>query len=81
MEILDSAIKAFEKMVEDDKSGVKPMYRSRDWNAEERQKSKLNKNSTGGIQPGQKFSTRVFCLSHPPLGVSWQRNCEKGKKN
>ena len=43
MEILDSAIKAFEKMVEDDKSGVKPMYRSRDWNAEERQKSKLNK--------------------------------------
>ena len=38
MEILDSALKAFEKMVEDDKS-------------------------------------------HPPLGVSWQRNCEKGRKN
>ena len=43
MEILDNAFKAFDKMVEDDKSGVKPMYRSIDWNAEEKQKSKLNK--------------------------------------
>ena len=42
-EILDSALKAFDKMVEDDRSGVKPLFRSRDWNAEERQKSKFNK--------------------------------------
>ena len=31
-EILDSGLKAFEKMVEDDKNGVKPMYRSKEWN-------------------------------------------------
>ena len=43
IEILDSALKAFKKMVEDDKSGIKPMFRSRDWNAEERKKSKSNK--------------------------------------
>ena len=39
-EILDSALKAFQKMVEDDKNGIKPLYRSRDWNCEERKQSK-----------------------------------------
>jgi hypothetical protein len=38
MQILDSGMKAYLKMVEDDKNGVKPMYRSRDWNVEERQR-------------------------------------------
>ena len=42
-EILDSALKAFQKMVEDDKNGIKPLYRSRDWNCEERKKSKSKK--------------------------------------
>ena len=30
-------------MVEDDKNGIKPLYRSRDWNWEDRQKSKSKK--------------------------------------
>ena len=30
-------------MTDDDKNNVKPMYRSRDWNAEERQLSKSKK--------------------------------------
>ena len=42
-EILDSALKAYNKMVEDDKTGVKPMYRSRNWNTEERQDIKSKK--------------------------------------
>ena len=42
-EILDSALNAFDKMLADDKAGTKPMYRSRGWNREERQKAKLNK--------------------------------------
>jgi hypothetical protein len=42
-EVLDSALKAFEKMQEDDKNGIKPMYRSRDWNAEERKRQKNEK--------------------------------------
>jgi hypothetical protein len=42
-EVLDSGLKAFQKMVEDDKAGVKPLYRSRDWNWEDRQKSKSKK--------------------------------------
>ena len=42
-EILDSGLKAFEKMTEDDKKGIKPMYRGREWNADERKKSKSKK--------------------------------------
>ena len=42
-EILDSSFKAFEKMVEDNRNGVKPLYRSREWNREERNKLKQEK--------------------------------------
>ena len=42
-EIVDSALKAYEKMTEDDKNGTKPMYRNREWNSEERQKLKSKK--------------------------------------
>ena len=42
-EILDSAEKAFEKMVKDDQEGIKPLFRSRNWNIEERKKQKENK--------------------------------------
>ena len=45
-EILDSGLKAFQKMVDEDTSGVKPMYRSREWHRDERkiQKSKKRTN-------------------------------------
>ena len=42
-EILDSGLKAYAKMIEDDKTNVKPLYRSRDWNSEERQLLKAKK--------------------------------------
>ena len=44
-EIVDSTVKAFKKMVEDDKNDIKPMYRNREWNLEERQNQKINKKS------------------------------------
>jgi hypothetical protein len=43
IQILDSALKAFEKMLADDRSGFKPLYRNRSWNMEERLQSKKNK--------------------------------------
>ena len=51
---------AFQKMVLDDKDGVKPLFRSRDWNTEERQTLKKekrfnwfnNKNSKIQYTPG-----------------------------
>ena len=42
-EILDSGLKAFQKMVDEDKSGIKPMYRSREWNKDERHSMKVKK--------------------------------------
>ena len=40
MEILDSATKAFLKMVEDDKNKIKPLFRNRSWNKKERDERK-----------------------------------------
>jgi hypothetical protein len=43
LEILDSALKAFEKMLEEDRKGIKPLYRTREWNKEEREAMKKDK--------------------------------------
>ena len=43
MEILDSATKAFEKMLEDDRNGIKPLFGARSWNKNERDEKKRNK--------------------------------------
>ena len=40
MEILDSASKGFDKMLEDDKKGIKALFRSRNWHKEEREVKK-----------------------------------------
>ena len=37
-EILDSALKGFNKMLEEDRNGTKPLFRNRSWNNEEREK-------------------------------------------
>ena len=39
-EILDSAWKAFEQMLKEDKEGTKPLFRNKEWNKEERSKIK-----------------------------------------
>jgi hypothetical protein len=41
-EILDSALKGFEKMINDDKTGAKPLFRTRNWNRKEREDKKRN---------------------------------------
>ena len=79
-EVLDSAIKAFEKMQQDDKNGLKPMYRSRDWNAEER-KSEARERSSGGTQTIIKFSIKVYYLSTQHQGEYLLKNSDKGRKN
>ena len=42
-EILDSALMAYEKIISDDKAGIKPIYRSRDYDREEREKKKSSR--------------------------------------
>jgi hypothetical protein len=68
MQILDSGMKAYQKM--DDKNGVKPMYRSRDWNVEERQRKKLdNKLSWWNSQKAKIQYTSVLFVTPTPGGI------------
>ena len=43
IQILNSALSAFKKMVEEDKKGTKPLYRSRSWDRNNRLESQENK--------------------------------------
>ena len=67
VQILNSAFKAYETMVEEDKNGTKPLYRERSWRKEERtnkkRSKKLNwfKNSNQGIQ----YSSILFVPPTP----------------
>ena len=42
-EILESALVAYDKMVEADKDGTKPLFRDRNWNREQRNDEKMNR--------------------------------------
>ena len=65
IQILDSAIKGFEKMVEDDKNGVKPLYRNRNWNKENRRLDKKNK-ITNWYKTGQKSDIKYKSILFVP---------------
>ena len=68
--MLDSAQKAFAKMVDDDKAGVKPLYRSKDWNFEERQKTKmLKKRNWWNSEKAQIQYSSVLFVTPTPGGV------------
>jgi hypothetical protein len=69
-EILDSGLKAFEKMLEDDKGGVKPMYRSRDWNIDEKNIKKSEKKSNWWNTQKSKIQYKsVLFVTPTPGGV------------
>ena len=69
-EVLDSSLKAFEKMQEDDKLGVKPLYRNREWNRKERQLAKLQKKSNWWNTKQSKVQYKnVLFVTPTPGGV------------
>ena len=69
-EVLDSALQAFEKIKSDDKNGIKPMYRSRNWNFEARQKAKLNKKHNWWNSEKSKIQYKsVLFVTPTPGGV------------
>lgn len=84
-EILDSILKAFEKMVDDDLKNIKPLYRSKDWNAEERailkSKKKLNWWNTDKSQT--KYTSVLFVTPTPGgvLAKALQKREEELNKN
>ena len=62
-DILDSALNAFEKIMKDDKEGIKPLFRDREWNKEERAKDKKNKKLNwynGGSKNEIEYKTVLF---------------------
>ena len=66
-EVLNSCLKAFQKIVEDDKNGVKPMFRSREWNSEERKCAKVDKKRNWWNSAGSKIQyTSVLFVTPTP---------------
>ena len=61
-EIVDSAMKAFDIMKEKDRKGTKPLFRDRNWKAEERLVEKNKKTEIGSELTI--LSTKVYFLYH-----------------
>ena len=76
-EILDSVLKAYQKMVEDDQAGVKPMYRDRGWNADERQKAKSNKKSNWWNTTKSKIQYKTVLFVTPTPGGQLMKQLQK----
>ena len=77
-EILNSSLKAFDKIIEDDRKGTKPMYRDRFWNFEERQKKKKFKNIK--LVELRKFENKIYVCIICDTGT-WQCTCQRTQKN
>ena len=78
IQILDSATKAFDKMLEEDKNGTKPLYRNRTWNKDLRLKSKENKRNKwykDSTKNGKILQNCPFCSPY-----SWKWTPEGNEK-
>ena len=79
-EILDSTIKAFDKMVSEDKINVKPLYRSKSWNSEARSMSKLVKKRNWWNSEKSCIQYKSVLFVTPSPGGSWLRMYKGGKQ-
>ena len=59
--ILNSAIKAFEKIVEEDRNNIKPLYRNRFWKQKERESIKQNK-KCNWYQKSESVNYKTVCF-------------------
>ena len=76
-EILDSGLKAYQKMKDDDKKNIKPMYRSREWNAEERQLSKSKKKCNWWNTKNSKIQYKSVLFVTPTPGEVLAKQLQK----
>ena len=85
MEVLNSALKAFEKMISEDKKGIKPLFRDRFWKCEERRLAKINKKRNWYKKDGTtKYTSVLFVPPTPGSGLIKelkQREQEVNKTN
>ena len=67
-QILDSAIKGFDKMLEEDKNGTKPLFRNRQWNEKERLEMKKNNKHTLNVSQSSFLNICLMVANQfPPL--------------
>ena len=62
-EIVQSALHAYRKIQELDQTGIKPMYRLKEWRQNERRKEKEEKR-TSCYRKGN-YSSVIICACHP----------------
>ena len=67
-ETLDSCLNAHEKIKEDDRKGIKPMHRSKEWNQEERKIQKSEKKVNWWNNKGQKIQYKSLVFVTPTPG-------------
>ena len=81
IEVLNSALKAFEKMVEEDKNGQKPLFRDRLWNFKERMKAKQSKKLNWYKNGKNSIYTSILMdgTPHPRKRFS-KRTSKKGRR-
>ena len=79
-EILDSTMKAFDKMVSEDTNNVKPLYRSKSWNSEARSMSKLVKKRNWWNSEKSCIQYKSVLFVTPTPGGSWLRMYRGGKQ-
>ena len=80
LNIIQSILKAWEKKLEDHRSGVRPLYREREWREEERMKGKENKKKSWFSNQGEKKNDfPIFCPSSPGsrLAGIWKKVVEE----
>ena len=71
-QILKSALNAFDKMIEEDKIGKKPLHRSRTWNQENRILAKENKRKNwykSGDESEKVYKSILFVPPTPGSGL------------
>ena len=76
-EILDSGLKAYQKMLDDDKNGVKPLYRNRNWNSEERKNMKSKKKVNWWNSEKSKLQYKSVLFVTPTPGGLLARELQK----
>ena len=58
-------------LVADDKNGIKPLYRSKEWNSEVRKKAKLNKKHNWWNKENAKTQYKSVLFVTPTPGGPW----------
>ena len=76
-EILNSILNAFDKMQEEDKTGVKPMYRNREWNREERDLLKYKKKSNWWNNDNARIQYKSVLFVTPTPGAILAKQVQK----